>query len=52
MWIVRSPDPIVSVDDESALVTPLPCTGKSDLPLGVPFEDSSLKSYTVPNGTG
>ena len=49
--MVRSPDPIVSL---SAFSTPSETLwiGNMALPLGVAFEDSVLKSPTVPNGTG
>ena len=53
MWMVRSPDPSVSVAASSTLsVIPVAWIGKSDLPFGVFLEVSAAKSDTVPNGTG
>ena len=50
--MVRSPEPIVSVESASAPLIALPCNGNRALPFGVPLLDSVEKSPTVPNGTG
>ena len=52
MCMVRSPEPIVSVESASAPEIPPLCIGNMDLPFGVPLLDSVEKSPTVPNGTG
>ena len=51
MWMVKSPLPIVSLPATN-VPSETEWIGNMDLPLGVAFEDSVLKSPTVPNGTG
>ena len=51
MCMVKSPLPSVSVP-ASNVPSETVWIGNTDLPLGVAFEDSVLKSPPVPNGTG
>ena len=52
MCMVKSPEPIVSVESASASLIPPLWIGNRDLPFGVPLLPSVEKSPTVPNGTG